>query len=298
MTNSGGKFVGFSFDVALLIPFVIAIVCIMLKTSGNISLMTAYTSTGDRNTLKHGLLAEGAGVTLTGLIGGIAIGSSSSSVGLAVGTGITSRKVGVGIGILMIISAFFPCVGWFFDILPKPVLGAVLIYAVTFVMISGMQSISSRLLDSRRTFVVILPILIGVSSSICPFLYTDLPETLQLFFTSPLTAGSVAAIAFGLLFKLGIVNHKTLACPGDVHSFVMDCGKLWTLDKTQAVQISHNLAPFLNGALELKLMLHSGHSMLRAEITMPDEVAGQMTNQMAITSSVSGKKVVFEYLLQ
>ncbi|HJJ47419.1 MAG TPA: purine/pyrimidine permease [Methanocorpusculum sp.] len=291
------EFVSFSFDAGLLIPFVIAIICIMLKTSGNISLMSAYTKAGDRNTQKHGLLAEGVGVALTGAIGGIGIGSSSSSVGLAIGTGIASRKIGLGVGLVMIFAAFFPCVGWFFDILPKPVLGAVLLYAVTFVMISGIQSISSRLLDIRRTFVVILPILTGVSSAVCPYLYTGLPETLQLFFTSPLTAGSVTAIILGLCFKIGIPSHKSLALPGDVHGFTLECGRLWTLDKTQVVRISHNLEPYLCGAAELELTLHSNHSMLRAEISYEKEPS-EVKNQMALTANVSGKKAVYEYLLQ
>ena len=289
-------FVSFSFDAGLLIPFVIAIICILLKTSGNISLMSAYTKAGDRNTLKHGLLAEGAGVAFTGAIGGIGIGSCSSSVGLAIGTGIASRKVGIGVGLVMIFAAFFPCVGWFFDILPKPVLGAVLLYAVNFVMISGIQSISSRMLDTRRTFVVILPILIGVSSAVCPYLYTGLPDVLQLFFTSPLTAGSVAAIILGLCFKIGIPAHKSLVLPGDVHGFVFDCGKMWTLDKTQVVRISHNLEGYLAGAKEVKLTLHSGHSMLRAEIWY-EEAPAEVRNQMAVAVRADGEKAVFEYLL-
>lgn len=293
------EFVSFSFDSALIIPFVIAIICIMLKTSGNISLMNEYSGVGDRNTLKHGLFAEGIGVAFTGLIGGIGIGSCSSSVGLAVGTGITSRKIGLGIGILLILAAFFPCVGWFFDILPKPVLGAVLIYAVTFVMISGIQSISSRLLDSRRTFVVILPILLGVSSAVCPYLYTELPDILLLFFTSPLTVGSIAAILLGVLFKIGIPRHKSIIFPSNIHTFLTECGRMWTMDKTQCVQISHNLEPFTDGARELKLTLHSGHMMLRAEILYPENVPETIRkNTLAICATTETNKIILEYLLR
>ena len=101
-------------------------------------------------------------------------------------------------------------------------------------MIGGLQSISSRVLDTRRTFVVILPILIGVSSAVCPYLYSGLPSWAELFFASPLTAGSITAVLLGLVLKLGI-PHKRSAVLGkeEVSEFVLSCAKLWTLDRLE-----------------------------------------------------------------
>lgn len=81
-------------------------------------------------------------------------------------------------------------------------------------MLGGVQGISSRVLDKRRTFVVILPIMIGVSSVMCPNLYTALPDTLRLFFASPLTSGAIFVVVLGLLFKIGIPTRCSIPLRG------------------------------------------------------------------------------------
>ncbi len=90
--------VSYSFDFAFLIPFVIAMICVMLKSVGNISLLNAYTREGRKNTLQNGLMSEGAGIVIAGALGGVGIGSSSGATGLVVGTGIASRRIGLGLG--------------------------------------------------------------------------------------------------------------------------------------------------------------------------------------------------------
>ncbi len=90
--------VSYSFDFAFLIPFVIAMICVMLKSVGNISLLNAYTKEGRKNTLQNGLMSEGAGIVIAGALGGVGIGSSSGATGLVVGTGIASRRIGLGLG--------------------------------------------------------------------------------------------------------------------------------------------------------------------------------------------------------
>ncbi len=250
-------FEGYSFSAALIAPFLISVICIIMKTTGNLTLLSAYTGKGNRKTLSRGLFLEGAGLSLTGALGGIGVGTSSSDAGLVVSTGIASRRIGFGVGVLLILFGFMPVVGWAFHILPSPILGAVLIYAIAFVMIGGIQSISSQMLDTRRTFVVILPILLGVSSAVCPYLYAGLPDWAELFFTSPLTAGSIAAVLLGLLFHAGIPRVKTFVSNdlGDVEGFVLDCGRLWTLNKIQTAKIAHEIAGLcpVGGSVSLEL---------------------------------------------
>ena len=117
-------------------------------------------------------------------------------------------------------------------------------------MIGGLQSISSRVLDTRRTFVVILPILIGVSSAVCPYLYSGLPSWAELFFASPLTAGSITAVLLGLVLKLGI-PHKRSAVLGkeEVSEFVLSCAKLWTLDRLETSVIIRDTEERADGSV-------------------------------------------------
>ncbi|HJK50178.1 MAG TPA: purine/pyrimidine permease, partial [Methanocorpusculum sp.] len=237
--------VSYSFDVGLLIPFAIGMLCVMLKSAGNIALLDEYTGETGRGNLRRGILSEGFGAAVCSAIGGIGIGSSASNTGLIPGTGIASRKIGLGLGLFLIICGFLPAIGWFFHIMPEPIMGAVVIYAIAFIMLGGVQSISSRVLDNRRTFVVILPIMIGVSSVMCPNLYTALPETIQLFFASPLTSGAIFVVVLGLLFKIGLPTHNTIRFgdhpEADVSRLLLDCGRLWTMDKTQMFQIIHHI---------------------------------------------------------
>ena len=274
--------VSYSFDVGLLIPFAIGMLCVMLKSAGNIALLDEYTGETGRGNLRRGILSEGFGAAVCSAIGGIGIGSSASNTGLIPGTGIASRKIGLGLGLFLIICGFLPAIGWFFHIMPEPIMGAVVIYAIAFIMLGGVQSISSRVLDNRRTFVVILPIMIGVSSVMCPNLYTALPETIQLFFASPLTSGAIFVVVLGLLFKIGLPTHNTIRFgdhpEADVSRFLLACGRLWTMDKTQMFQIIHHIQALIRAMPEgmhpeqLTLTLKNSTGALTAELIVPGPV--------------------------
>ncbi|HJJ97218.1 MAG TPA: hypothetical protein O0X38_06250, partial [Methanocorpusculum sp.] len=74
--------VSYSFDIGLLIPFAIGMLCVMLKSAGNIALLDEYTGETNKNNLRRGILSEGFGAALCSAIGGIGIGSSASNTGL------------------------------------------------------------------------------------------------------------------------------------------------------------------------------------------------------------------------
>ncbi|HJK01405.1 MAG TPA: hypothetical protein O0X73_03815 [Methanocorpusculum sp.] len=302
-------FVSYSFDISLLIPFAIGMLCVMLKSAGNISLLDEYIGGINQNNLRRGIFSEGLGVVLCSVIGGIGIGSSASNISLIRGTGIASRSIGIFLGIFLIFCGFFPIIGWFFHVMPEPIMGAVVIYAIAFIMLGGVQSISSRVLDNRRTFVVILPIMIGVSSVMCPNLYIALPDTLRLFFASPLTSGAIFVVFLGLLFKIGIPTKRNLIFGQDPHvdlSYLhLDCGRLWTLDKTQMFQIIHHIQALIyaipNGVHPeiLSITLKNSLGIISAELIVSgpvDEhamkIAGHYYTAIVTVSTVAEKTVI------
>jgi NCS2 family nucleobase:cation symporter-2 len=274
--------VSYSFDIGLLIPFAIGMLCVMLKSTGNLTLLDEYTGGVGRGSLRNGLLSEGFCVALCSFFGGIGIGSSASNTALIPVTGVASRSIGFGLGFFLIICSFFPAISWFFHIMPEPIVGAVVIYAIAFIMLGGVQSISSRVLDNRRTFVVILPIMIGVSSVMCPYLYISLPWPTQLFFASPLTSGTIFVVILSLLFKVGIPTHNSIrfgAHPDvDVFSLLLDCGRLWTMDKTQMFQIIHHIQALVRVIPDgmhpekLTLTLKKSTGIITAELIVPGSV--------------------------
>lgn len=280
--------VSYSFDLALILPFAIGMLCILLKSAGNISMLDEYTGQTNQNNLKRGILSEGFGAAVSAAIGGIGIGSSSSNVGLSIGTGITSRKIGAGLGIFLIICGFLPAIGWFFTILPDPIMGAVVIYAISFIMLSGLQSISSRMLDNRRTFVVTIPILIGSSTLICPYLYENLPQAVYLAFNSPLTTGTILVVVLGVLFKIKVPKHRTLTfdeadASMKVFKFLLDSGKLWTLDRTQTVRIAHHLEAVFKA-------LPAGSEPKNLTLRM-DGITGTLQAKVILSGSVTEEEI-------
>jgi hypothetical protein len=70
--------------------------------------------------------------------------------GLSVATGATSRVIAYAIGGLLFVLAFCPKLATVFAIMPAPVMGATLIFALSFMVIAGIQIIMSRMLDARR----------------------------------------------------------------------------------------------------------------------------------------------------
>jgi NCS2 family nucleobase:cation symporter-2 len=306
--------VSYSFDIGFLLPFAIGMLCVMLKSTGNITLLDEYTGETGHNSLRGGLLSEGFCVALCSFFGGIGIGSSASNTALIPVTGVASRSIGFGLGLFLIICSFCPVISWFFRIMPEPIVGAVLIYAIAFIMLGGLQSISSRVLDNRRTFVVILPIMIGVSSAMCPNLYISLPGSTQLFFASPLTSGAIFAVILGILFKIGIPTNNNIIFGKhpeiDVFSLLFDCGRLWTMDKTQMFQIIHHIQALVRVIPEgvhpekLTMTLKKSAGIITAELIVPgliDEntmkVAGHYPTIVSVSVAADKTVICSDYLM-
>jgi NCS2 family nucleobase:cation symporter-2 len=78
-----------------------------------------------------------------------AIGSTLRTMG-----DVTSRKVGYAIGGGFILLAFVPAAAVVFAAMPPPVMGAALFFTSAFVFTTGLQMITARMLDARKTLVI------------------------------------------------------------------------------------------------------------------------------------------------
>jgi NCS2 family nucleobase:cation symporter-2 len=136
---------------------------------------------------------------------------------------------------------------------------------------------------------------------VCPYLYTGLPKTLELFFASPLTSGSIAVLVLGLLFKIGIGKHQALDFSKDknLQKFVFNCGRLWTLNKMQVISILTNLQGLARSGEPVHLTLtNEAGGMLRAEMVFKDPV-GDLPEMSGMRGEVSkvGNVVSVGYVL-
>jgi xanthine permease XanP len=199
--------ISWSFDVALLVPFIIASLASSLKTVGD--LMTAQKVNDDAwvqaemKSISGGLLADGIGCMSSGLLGGLGVSTSSSNVGVSVATGATSRRIGWGAGCIFILLAFFPKLSALFSIMPHPVIGAILVFVTSFMVIAGIQIILTTKLDARKTFVIGISLIFGLSVDILPELYRNIHPWLRPLFSSSLTLSTILAIVLTQLFRIG-----------------------------------------------------------------------------------------------
>ncbi len=237
-----------SLDLKLMIPFTIAALCSTLKTIGDLATCQRINDSSwkrtDMKSMSGGILVDGLGGVVPGLIGGYGQSTSSTNVGLSVATGATSRVIAYAAGALLAFLAFSPKLAHIFIIMPKPVMGAVLIFSVSFMIVQGFQMIMSRMLDARKIFVVGISLILGLSVDMVPEVYKNIHPYLQPIFSSSLSLGAVSAVLLNLLLRIGIKKDFCFsldtAVPGSDKIFtVMEKqGQLWGARQDSINQLS------------------------------------------------------------
>lgn len=261
---------GWKFSPALIIPFLVAMLCSTLKSVGDLTtcqkINDAEWRRPDMRNISGGILADAASAITAGILGGVGQSTSSSNIGLSVATGITSRFVGLIMGSLLIALAFFPKVAAIFAITPEPVIGAVLIFAMAFMVIAGMQIIMSRMMDNRKIFVVGLSLIFGLGVDICPNAFASLPVWIKPVFSSSLSLTAVMAIVLNLIFRIGIARKASIQLivgtdtSEKVFAFMERQGAAWGARR----EVIHKAAAAINEFLEAARCLDVADNQLSA----------------------------------
>jgi NCS2 family nucleobase:cation symporter-2 len=203
---------GLHFSFAMTLPFMVASLCSILKTVGDLTLCEKINDSQWKRTemkeISGGILAGGICSVLSGLLGGVGQSTFSSNVGLSMATGATSRAIAWPAGLICIALAFFPRMAAVFSIMPAPVMGAVIVYVACFMILGGIQVMMSRMLDARRIFVTGLALIFGLSVAIVPGIYAGVPAWIRPLFDSPLALGTVLVVVLNLLLRLGTSKRK------------------------------------------------------------------------------------------
>lgn len=164
----------------------------------------------DISGISRGLLAEGMTNALCSLINGVAQTASGGAIGLAQASGVTSRIVAFVLGGLFIVLAFFPPFAAFWISLSMPVIGAVLMFVASFIIVGGIKIITSRLLDTRKIVTIGLSLIMAIGHDAVLTAHFGRPEGAVL---SPLantvTVALLVAVALNALFQLKV--HKSVS---------------------------------------------------------------------------------------
>src|SRR5436305_4879073 len=197
----------FSFRWSLLPAWAIVSICGALKSFGNLILCEkindAQWSRPDIRSIGDGLMADAVAVTASGLFGGVASDTSASNVALSSATGATSRWIGFAAGGLFILLGFSPKLSAVLSIMPTPVMGAIIVFVASFMIVSSLQIILSSKPDTRKTFVIGIPLIFGLSLQALPELYAQIVPWLRPLFGSALTLATVLAVVMNLLLHVG-----------------------------------------------------------------------------------------------
>ena len=161
-----------AFSADLVLPFMVAVLICALRAMGDI---TAAQKINDREwirpdmtSIRNGIMANGVGTLIAALAGGIGGNTQSSSIGMANATGVASRRVAWWLGALLIALSVVPVASAVLVATPRAIMGASLLFTSCFVIVSGLQIITSRLLDPRRTFVIGLALILSPSHDPIP----------------------------------------------------------------------------------------------------------------------------------
>lgn len=204
-----------SFDWSLVPVFMIVSICGALKSYGNLVLCEKVNDDSwtepDKRNIGRGLVADGATVAFSGLIGGLASDTSSSNVSLSAASGATARIIAFAAGGLFAVLGFSPKLSALLSIMPPPVSGAIVVFVVCFMVLSGMQIMISGKPDVRKTFALGTALCFGLSLDMLPELYVSITPYLRPLFESSLTLSTVVAVALFQLMRIGAARQEAAA---------------------------------------------------------------------------------------
>ncbi|MGH8634816.1 MAG: uracil-xanthine permease family protein [Burkholderiales bacterium] len=218
---------GWSFSPGLAIPFAMAAVAATLKATGNVTtcqkLNDADWKRADMRSISGGVLADGLSTVSAGIVGTTGVNSSTMNVGLANATGVLSRHVAFAVAGILVLLAFFPKVGAALYLMPPPVAGAALLFAASFIIVNGLEIMTSRLLDARKTFMIGLSIIAALAIDFYPTAFRGLPSWLEPLVGSSLVLGTFCALLLNLLFRFGLRARQSLVVePGQVDAVAIE----------------------------------------------------------------------------
>jgi NCS2 family nucleobase:cation symporter-2 len=225
------------FRFRLIPAFLMAGTAAMLRTVGVITtcqkINDADWKRPELKSIQGGVLADGIGCMVGGLLGVIGMNTSPSLVGVSKATGATSRYVAFSCAAILVVFAFIPKYAALFLLLPQPVIGAAMVFTSSFMIAGGIQIITSRNIDSRTTYVVGVSLLLGLAREIFPDYFKRATPVVHLFTGSMMSIGVMSAFLLNLLFRIGATRsvvfefENSEAAVAEIDRLLRARGRAW-----------------------------------------------------------------------
>lgn len=193
---------GVDFNPKYVISFIPAYFVTVIETVGCLKAIGQVSGLkDDESRIGQGVLADGVGSMLAGILGTFPNTTFSQNVGLIPLTKVASRYVVMMAGIILVILGLFPKFAALINIMPQPVLGGVGIVMFGTVAASGIQTLSRVKLTNRNLLIIATSIGLGLGVTFRPEVLGQLPEGLKMIFASGISTGTITALVLNIVLK-------------------------------------------------------------------------------------------------
>jgi NCS2 family nucleobase:cation symporter-2 len=229
--------ISWAFSWTMVIPFAVTGLAAAMSAT---AVVTTYQRINDAEwvrpemkSISGGIFGDGIAAVIAGLLGTYGLTISTANVGLVAATGVASRRIAFVVAAILAVAAFQPTIVGVLTIMPPPVMASALLFTAVFIMIGGLQIITSRVLDPRRTLVIGSGMMSFFMVSVVPSAFTGVPAWAQALVTSPLVVATLVALSLNLVFRIGIrrtvtmtIDPKTVVL-NDVENFIERAAGAW-----------------------------------------------------------------------
>lgn len=155
-----------------------------------------------------GIRATAIGNLLAAPLGAYPSAVSSANLALCHISRSTSRWIGLAVAALLLLLAFVPMVSRALTLVPSAVIGAVEIYAAAYLVVSGIELIASRAMDSRGIFMVGLSFVAGLGVMFMPGIADAVPESIAFLAHNGIVVAGLTAILLNVAFRMGSTQRS------------------------------------------------------------------------------------------
>lgn len=193
---------GVKFDLKALIAFIPAYFVTTIETVGCLKAI-GETSNVDMNEKRvgAGVLADGIGSILGGVVGSFPNTSFSQNVGIISLTKVASKYVAISAGCILVALGFLPKLAGIISSIPNPVLGGVGVVMFGTVAAAGIKTLSRVKLNDRNLLIIATAIALGLGVTFRPEILAQLPEGIRMIFSSGISTGTIVALVLNLVLK-------------------------------------------------------------------------------------------------
>jgi len=309
--------VSFAFDPALIIPFAVTG---LAAAMGVTAVVATYQRTTDAdwvrpeiNAIRRGIFADGIAASIAGALGSYGLTVSTANVGLVAATGVASRRIAFVVAAILAVASMLPGFVAVFTVMPPPVMAAALLFTAVFIMISGVQIISTRVLDSRRTLVIGMGMMAFFVVSVFPSTFAGVPHWAEPLVSSPLVLATLVALALNLVFRLGIRRKVTMSVDPaaadyqEVANFVERNAAIWGARRDVVTRVEFAVQQAAEAIVEYcrpigPIAVEIGYDEFDIDVTLtysgrPLELTGQLPTQDEILESEEGAQRLAAFLI-